>query len=54
MANRGSKHIYFLQTTIKLGYKDHGYNKFTAIKNKTHRYFWSQMASLQDKHSQLL
>jgi len=40
-------------TTVKLGYKEHGYNEFTAITNKNYWYFWSQIATLQHKSSGL-
>ena len=32
--------------TVKLGYNDHGYNKFMAIMNKICRIIWSQMVTL--------
>ena len=45
------KHV--LGTTVKPGYNDHGYNKFTFITNQILLNFWSQMITLQNKPSRL-
>jgi hypothetical protein len=53
------KVLYFYFTidvkfnTVKLGYNDHGYNKFTAIANRICRFIWSQIFSLLHKVSRL-
>jgi len=42
-----------ISSTVKLSYNEHGYNEFTAITNKSYWYFWSQIATLLHKSSQL-
>jgi len=44
----GRATLIWVHCTVKLGYNDHGYNKFTLITNKIMSRFWSQMTGYKD------
>jgi hypothetical protein len=45
----GTRGAYLKEVcVVKLGYNDHGYNKFTLILNKIMSHFWSQMTGYKD------
>ncbi len=43
--------IFIRKTTIELGYNDHGYNEFTAIRNQISKNFVFQMFNVIHKAS---